>query len=235
MNPSQKKLNQLLIDLNEEHLLTLPRRMIAKLLGETQSLIQENKDSGHEPESSPLKTLCARFPSLRVKMDSFLKSSLSLMERNQLTIAYLTTRYSVTTGTGSFQISPLSDNPELRKYCAAEGIKTWALITPMNPGSKTLPPVLNAERVLRLKNELKESGFVFLDSESELPEGTQAVVGEPESERGFFIQNIYPWEAVKIGHDYGKNAILVGRGDGQAELVWTDHESQVYFQAHGGL
>ena len=52
MNPSQKKLNQLLIDLNEEHLLTLPRRMIAKLLGETQSLIQENKDSGHEPESS---------------------------------------------------------------------------------------------------------------------------------------------------------------------------------------
>lgn len=163
------------------------------------------------------------------------KNTLTTVQRNQLTIAYLSTRYGVVTDKGSFQISPLSDNPELRKYCAAEGIKTWALITPMNPGSMTLTPALNAKRVLRLANELKESGFAVCNSESELPEGTPAVVGVPESERGFFIKNIYPWEAVKIGHNYGQNAIFIGKEDGQAELVWTDHESQVYFQTHGEL
>ena len=149
--------------------------------------------------------------------------------KNQLTIAYLNTIYGVKTDRGTFHISPLRDNIELKNHCAHHQIKNWALITPMNPRSETLPPAENQARLEAFEKELKDARLRYWESESVLPEGTVAIVGEPMPEKGFLIAHVYPWEAVKLGFRYGQNAILVGTDDGLAELVWTDHESTVYF------
>lgn len=147
--------------------------------------------------------------------------------KNQLTLAYLNTLFPVDFPGQRIVISPLSDNEELRAHCKAHRIRHWALITPMNPGSRTLPDEENSERLREFKKMLE--GFRCHESVSVPADGTPELVGAPMPEIGFFIENLFPWEAVKLGFKWGQNAILVGTDEGPAELVWTEHESGTYF------
>jgi hypothetical protein len=97
--------------------------------------------------------------------------------RNELMIAYLRTLYGVLTAGGEFFISPLSENPELAAFCKENGIDHWAVITPMNPGSKNLHFDENSKRLREFAEELK--GFLTLSSNSKPAPDTHAIVGEP--------------------------------------------------------
>ena len=162
---------------------------------------------------------------------------MNIKQKNELTIAYLNTQYSVDFPDRQFWVSPVSENLFFKDKLNQEKINFWAIITPFNPGSEILTAAENKVRTEKfIKEGLhdKQTGQKKWDyhgsiskpgKDSKNPISSTPV--DAEAERGFFIINIFPWEAVKLGHEFGQNAIIVGKNDGFAELVWTYHSSQI--------
>jgi hypothetical protein len=152
----------------------------------------------------------------------------NIRERNELHIAYLKTEYSIELPEGRIWISPLSANEELRSLLLRRSVNNWALITPYNPASQILSDRENEDRldnfeIEALTESRRSKGVDYFDSVSK-PEEV-GLTGEC----GFWIANIFPWEAIRLGYKWGQNAILIGRADGLAKLQWCNHESQIFF------
>ena len=157
---------------------------------------------------------------------------MNIQQKNELNIAYLQTRYSIDLPENKIWISPLANNSDLSSFLAGKKVKYWALVTPFNPGSTFLTHNENELRLNRFEQEdllqLKESRNIEY-----YPSISRPTDPELEGEVGFFVANIFPWEAVRLGHKWGQNAILVGKSDGFAELQWCYHESQFYNSESG--
>jgi hypothetical protein len=147
---------------------------------------------------------------------------------NELHIAYLQTEYSIDFPAGRIWISHLSNNRELEQFLSRLKVSNWALITPHNPASRFLSESENEALLRDFEKELLNNGRIkdvdYFGSVSK-PKDSE-IMGEI----GFWIANVYPWEAIRIGHRWGQNAILTGCEDGLAEVQWCSHESQIYFE-----
>jgi len=145
------------------------------------------------------------------------------LQRNQLMVAYLKTRFDVPEL--YLSITPMQDNPKFREFLEAENIRTWAVITSDNPFSEVLSDKENEERRFELHKKLKARKYTFHQCFG---------VGEDPSwkpEEGYFIPNISKIGAETIGKQFGQNAIVWGdniRGD--AEILWLKHQSKDFVE-----
>lgn len=153
---------------------------------------------------------------------------MDIKERNELHIAYLQTEFSIDFPDQRIWISPLSENPEFQSHLLKRGVKNWALITPFNPGSRFLSDGENQSRLKKFEEEELLKGMKLSRNSDYLPSISKPREPGITGEAGFWIANIFPWEAIRMGRRWEQNAILIGRSDGRAELLWCDHESQVY-------
>ena len=155
------------------------------------------------------------------------------LQRNQLTVAYLQTAYSLVLPDRTVWINPLDENSELRKFLTTHQISRWAVITPWNPRSLPLSAEENQVRLVRFEEEeLKKTLGLTAGKDYWLSHSQPAQ--EPDlSETGFFISGLYTWEAVRIGHRWEQNAIVWGGADAEAEIIWCDHESQIALLREG--
>ena len=129
--------------------------------------------------------------------------------------AYLETVY--TAGDISWVFSPVDARLELY-----DG-RRFALITAANPRSEAWSEADNAERNQRMQLEIVAKGWAFEES-----------VGSSENgdwrEQGFLIWDAPLDEVVKIGREYGQNAICYGYA-GRVALVWCDDGDLEWFYA----
>jgi len=156
-------------------------------------------------------------------------------QKNNLHIAYLKTEFSIEAKDGTLWVSPLRETQGLKEFLSRNGIMNWAIITPENPRSEVLSPEENQKRIAEfIKTGLhdEKTGERKWDSLDSISRPAPEYAADPE--RGFFIMNIFPWEAVRLGHQFGQNAIVIGKGADQISIVWCDHESQVAWDGGAG-
>ena len=141
------------------------------------------------------------------------------IERNILHSAYMKTIFVIGDGQNFFEVSPLEVNQSFLKFLHDSGILSWAVITSDNPFSKPLSVEKNNERRKNLEIELLENGYKLLPALGRDPEG------QLDPEYGYFIHNLSLKDALKIGKDYGQNAILFGEETAKSKIVWVEPET----------
>ncbi len=120
--------------------------------------------------------------------------------------AYLETVY--TAGEISWVFSPVDVGLELYKG------RRFALITAANPRSEAWSEAENAERNQRMRLEIAARGWTCIESVGSSPNGDWR-------ENGCLIWDAPLDQVVKIGREYGQNAICHGEA-GRVALVWCD-------------
>ena len=90
--------------------------------------------------------------------------------------------------------------------------KTWAFITAWNPESKLLSSKENKDRNDRLRSKLK--GYQTFDSLG-IPKNADWI-----PEESFFIIGINQEDAIKLGVMFKQNAILCGKKNQSARLIF---------------
>jgi hypothetical protein len=70
---------------------------------------------------------------------------MTVLTKNQLTLAYLTTRFSVDIPSERIWVSPLDENKKFKDFLNKEGIRTWSIITSDNPRSDIATTVADNE------------------------------------------------------------------------------------------
>jgi hypothetical protein len=98
----------------------------------------------------------------------------------------------------------------LESYSASE----WAFITAWNPGSRPLAAEENDARQAALLTTLRERGLGWFDG-SGIPESA-----DWPPEESVLVLGISQRDAVELGRRFGQLAIVVGKRDGAAELVY---------------
>lgn len=126
--------------------------------------------------------------------------------------AYLRTTYHV--DQLDIQIHIGSANADLQKLLGKFNKNSWAFITAWNPKSILLPQKENDARHEKLVEMIEKSG---------LPYFTGYGVGADDAwpaEKSLLILGLDREPAVKIGHYFKQNAIVVGTLDTLPELVF---------------
>lgn len=133
---------------------------------------------------------------------------------------YRATTFEAALPDGELGIRIGQSHPRLDALLKEQGAGTWAYITACNPGSADLPPEENDKRHTDLLRYLEVKGFrIFLgegrpDEPGWNPETSVLVIGiEHEA-------------AMRLGQGLGQNAIVIGRHEGVAELVWLPPPSE---------
>jgi len=115
---------------------------------------------------------------------------------------------------GSIEIRVGRRHPALDALLIGQGADAWAFLSAWNPASQRLADAENAARQRRLRDELTTlclpifSGHGVPDEGDWPPEASLLVLGVSEA------------AALRIGHDHGQNAVVVGTHGGPARLVW---------------
>ena len=115
--------------------------------------------------------------------------------------AFETARYQVVEPEFLIQIG--KRNLEVDQLLQNHGRRTWAFITPYNPGSKTISEEENQSRFSSLRKDVE--GYISF-------EGSGGGQGPDwPLEKSLLILGISLSEAKKIGRLYGQDAIVFGR------------------------
>lgn len=132
-----------------------------------------------------------------------------------LEAAYQRTLYRVCVpGGGTLDVRIGQRCRPLDRLLAARACRRWAFVTAWNPGSVPLPAWRNAARSRRLARALEYLGYRFLpglgapEQQTWKPEVSLLVLGMPLA------------RALRIGRQFGQNAIVAGRRGRAAELFW---------------
>ncbi len=131
----------------------------------------------------------------------------------RLVLAYLQTKYQVFSP--SFDLKIGQSHPAFDLFLEKTRAKTWAFISPENPGSKILPPTENNRRCDFFLEKIKNLHLPIFEG---------AGFGEKSDwppERSFLILNISAASAVELAKDFGQNAIVFGEKNGLAKLWWV--------------
>lgn len=124
--------------------------------------------------------------------------------------AYLRTVYQVS-GPPGFSFYTGDNISEMaEKWLAAKGCSSWAFITAWNPFSRPLPAEENRVRNNQLADELNRNGWLTYPGFGAGPDARWP------PEESFWVLNIPPEEAVRLGKKFGQNA-----------LVWWDPSQPV--------
>lgn len=135
--------------------------------------------------------------------------------RETLEAAYLRTVYRVATPDGGGLDLRIGERCRaLDRLLAARACRRWAFVTAWNPGSEPFPIWRNAARSRHLAHALGRLGYRFLPGlgvpgeGSWKPEVSLLVLGMPVA------------RALRIGRQFGQNAIVAGRRGGASALFW---------------
>ncbi|CAA0097376.1 Uncharacterised protein [BD1-7 clade bacterium] len=136
------------------------------------------------------------------------------MKNTALHQAYTDTLFRVSFSTQTFDLKINQPNHEFERFCLANAIKTWAIITAWNPCSQKLSDTINHERSLSFLNQLSLSGFDIATALG-IPSNS-----DWEPEESYFIYNISKESALKIGHIWEQHAIVFGDKRHVCELLY---------------
>lgn len=135
--------------------------------------------------------------------------------RETLEAAYLRTVYRVSIPDGGALDLRIGERCQpLDRLLAAHDCRRWAFVTAWNPRSQPLPIWRNAARSRQLAHALAGLGYRFLPGlgvpteRSWKPEVSLLVLGMPVA------------NALRLGRQFGQNAIVAGRRGGAPELFW---------------
>ncbi len=132
-----------------------------------------------------------------------------------LAAAYLATDYRVCESPlGPFVIRCGEPSPAATALLADEPVGQWAFITAQNPGSVPLPSEANAERMQQLRAAVEAAGY------RHYPGVGQGSTGNWPPEASLLVLGIEEATAIALGRRFGQRAIVIGRRDRPARLVW---------------
>lgn len=132
-----------------------------------------------------------------------------------LAAAYLGTDYLVALPGGEVALRIGEPVPaRLARELAAEGALEWAFLTAWNPASRVLDDHTNQARQSRLVAALREAGFPVWPGEGRGRDGRWP------PEPSVLVPGLGEAEAVEWGRRFEQNAVVIGRTEGVARLVW---------------
>ena len=94
------------------------------------------------------------------------------------------------------------------------GVRDWAFISAANPRSELTDPKTNAHNHQRLRQQMRETGYLFFEGYSIADNRDWP----PES--SLLILGIDRETAIETGRAYRQNAVVCGSVETPAELVW---------------
>jgi len=134
-----------------------------------------------------------------------------------LAAAYLATDYHVCQSPlGPFTIRCGEPSPPATALLAEQAVGQWAFITAENPGSVPLPREANAERMRQLRAAVEAAGY------RHYPGFGQDPAGDWPAEASLLVLGIEEAAAAALGRHFGQRAIVAGRRDEPAGLVWLE-------------
>lgn len=109
----------------------------------------------------------------------------------------------------------IGDNcPELDELMIQHEVGTWTFITAFNPLSEKLLAKENEKRNEKLGNELALLELVTY------PATSRSHKGDWPEEKSFLVLGLNLEEATELGLKHGQHAIVFGRFNKPAQLVW---------------
>lgn len=104
--------------------------------------------------------------------------------------------------------------PALDDILEEHGAEAWAFITAWNPASETLAPTDNDERQRRLTRDLRRLGVAIYPGRGESADGRWP------AEESVLAIGLGEGEAIRVGREYGQNAVVIGSSGSCARLAW---------------
>lgn len=130
--------------------------------------------------------------------------------------AYRATDYRVADSpAGPFVIRVGEPSPEAVRLLVLHRQTEWAFVTACNPCSEQLPDEVNARRMAGLEGELRAGGWPHYPGAGVGRDGTWP------PEPSFLVVGISEAEALDVARRFGQNAIVAGRIEEPARLVWV--------------
>ena len=131
------------------------------------------------------------------------------VQSQDLIDAFKTARYKVLEPELELKIGEVSES--LNKLLERYGCKSWAFITPFNPGSQVISNEENESRFDSLRGEVK--GHVSFEGQG----GGQQ--DQWPLEKSLLILGISLLRAKRLGRKYGQDAIVFGYKNKRTELI----------------
>ncbi len=94
------------------------------------------------------------------------------------------------------------------------GANDWAFISAANPRSQPTDPKTNARNHQRLRQQMREAGYLFFEGYS------IADNRDWSPEASLLVLGIDQQTAIETGRAYSQNAVVCGRAEMPAELIW---------------
>lgn len=138
-----------------------------------------------------------------------------------LALAYTTATYHIAFRPRACTLHIGLRHPRLDRRLRARGCRLhWHLLTACNPRSQMLPAAENERRQRALRAALARSGWRCLPASGQAADGRWA-------EPGWALLDAEPAVACALGQRFGQAALVSGRLDGPAELVWLAPDSDL--------
>jgi len=133
-----------------------------------------------------------------------------------LEAAYRRTEYRVSLTDGRMLALRIGvrDRDAERRLRLAGVRKSWAIVTPCNPGSRRIGARCNATQLRRLERQLKRSGHRYLHAVNHDPSGRWP------DEPGFLLCDPPRELAASLGRAFGQNAFVHGGIEAAPGLIW---------------
>ena len=136
--------------------------------------------------------------------------------RAHLDAVYRETTYRVEAPGRSLAIRLGEPAPALDSLLAAVGLTSWAFVSAANPHSRPASRADNERAHAALLAHVREGGWPVFEGL-----GLPAAPGWAP-ERSLLVVGIAHRDALRLGREFGQNAILLGVAGAPAELAWLD-------------
>lgn len=137
------------------------------------------------------------------------------MKPTELAATYSQAVYRVDAQPASFFLRVGEHSPDLERWLAKQGARSFAFISAANPGSQPLPEAENEDRHRRLVEQVSAAGLPALDGES------YAAVGGEWREQSLLIAGLAHEAAIALAREFGQVALLWGEAGGPVELQFV--------------
>lgn len=134
----------------------------------------------------------------------------------ELLAAYTATSYFADIPSGRVALRIGEPALELNDILIEHEVGSWAFITACNPMSKKAPEAANKKHLVELEDLLKDRELIYFPGEG---------IGDARAwpcEASFLILGINLDEGIDIARTFGQHAIVFGRFNKPAQLVWVN-------------
>ena len=134
----------------------------------------------------------------------------------ELLAAYTATSYHADIPSGRVTLRIGEPALELNEILIQHEVGSWAFITACNPQSKAVPAAENKKHLVDLEELLKDRELTYYPGEGIGDSGAWPC------ESSFLILGINLDEGIEIARIFGQHAIVFGRFNKPAQLVWVN-------------